>query len=244
MKKSDLKSGMLVELRNKKVLMVLNLMLIRADGDYYPLSYYNDDLTFYKKEAEGYLDIINVSNIQNGAASTTKNWTFESITNDLLWQREEKEMIEIDGVEYDLDYVKRKLGVGIEGDTVEMEEPKEEKKKFEIEYENCFVIDTEPPHRLGNKTNAKDLNSRYGMYRKTLKNAEYSLKRNQRANRLEALVEELQGELGGNYSIYQNDVGNYRCRTGWADIGAVTMLELTADKICEMLNNEEYKLDV
>ncbi len=58
------------------------------------------------------------------------------------------------------------------------------------------------------------------------------------------LVKELQGELGGNYSIYQNDVGNYRCRTGWADIGAVTMLELTADKICEMLNNEEYKLDV
>ncbi|MCP5063315.1 MAG: hypothetical protein GY936_12745, partial [Ignavibacteriae bacterium] len=232
MKKSDLKTGMLVELRNKKVLMVLNLMLIRADGDYYPLSYYNDDLTFYKKESEGYLDIINVSNIQNGAASTTKNWTLESITNNLLWQREEKEMIEIDGVEYELEDIKRMIDSRVEAGNKPTElAPKEEKKKFEIEYaEGCYSICNTMP--LLTQCIKKDsANSKHGKYRKTKQNAEYSLKRNQRANRLEALVEELQGELGGNYSIYQNDVGNYRCRTGWADIGAVTMLELTADKI-------------
>ncbi|MCP4991568.1 MAG: hypothetical protein GY928_37570, partial [Colwellia sp.] len=48
--------------------------------------------------------------------------TLESITNDLLWQREEKEMIVIDGVEYELKEIKRLLNNRTEAKT---EEPKE-----------------------------------------------------------------------------------------------------------------------
>ncbi len=171
MKKSDLKTGVhSVVFRNGKIGKIVGECIRGANGVWAILANFDEDL---KHENNKDFDVV------------------EILERTSIWQREEKEMIEIDGVEYEKDFVLNAIKDATFPDFSQpKEEPKEEKKK------------------------------------------------------LVELVKELQGELGGSYSIYQNDVGNYRCRTGWADIGAVTMLELTADKICEMLNNEEYKLDV
>ncbi len=141
----------------------------------------------------------------------------------------------IDGVEY-----------------IPKEEPKEEKKKFEIEYDEHYSvfhneIDVITPNCVTLKE-SKNKIIKHGLTRKTEQNAEYSQKRNQRANRLEALVEELQGELGvGDCYVIHNTITNrygYRCEPNGVEVGIVKMKEETAIKICEILNNEEYKLDI
>lgn len=165
-----------------------------------------------------------------------------------LWQREEKEMIKIDGVEYEKKWVKDCIdSITLGYDMPKKEEPKEEKKEFVIEY-----IGLKKVYELGaldynEESNViGDRKVEHGRYRKTEQNAEYSQKRNQRANRLEALVEELQGELGiGDSYVYFDEDHEYWRNTLLCApyIGSVGMTEKTAVKICEMLNNEEYGLE-
>ena len=84
----------------------------------------------------------------------------------------------------------------------------------------------------------------HGRFRTTRENAEKSLLRNKRANRLEALVEQIQGNLKGDYCIYQEYKNIWEF--GLKNIkqpGVVTMQQETAIKICEMLNNSEFSLE-
>ena len=158
-------------------------------------------------------------------------------------EKRKKEMIEIDGVEYEKDYVKNLIKVDaiIFGAKTETEPLK---GKYKIEYEkDCYMLDV---IIIEDADPCSCTHKDHGRYRKTQKNAEYSLERNKRANRLEALVEDLQGELGVGdcYIIYNNLTKRYgyRCEPNAIEIGIVRMKEETAIKICEMLNNEEYEL--
>lgn len=86
-----------------------------------------------------------------------------------------------------------------------------------------------------------------GLYRKSEKNARKSLERIKRTNRLEALVEQIQGNFDGEYFIYK------KIKTGlWAYTQScqtdyypevILMKESTAKKIVKMLNNGEFSLD-
>ena len=254
-KKSDLKSGVhSVVFRNGKRGQVDGDRLIASNGIWATLPNFNENL---KNKDNKDWDIIEVLELKP------------------LWQREEKEMIEIDGVEYEKGWVKGCIDLVLLGEkekeapkeepkpaeTIDlnngkisldhtkpypgMEEPKEEKKKFVIEYEKnktyalatCSIFDKV---EVGITNTFKNR----GRYRKTEQNAKYSQKRNQIANRLEALVEELQGELGvGEYTIYIAN-GAYKTEhSTYFNIGDILMTEETAIKICEMLNNEEYDLE-
>jgi len=184
-----------------------------------------------------------------------------------LWQREEKEMIEIDGVEYEkVEVIEAIETIRVRASKEKPIEPKEEpkgekeikgfrdleeKKKFVIEYgstEDCLysIINADSVEtRLYYDKDIDESFLTHGRYRKTRANAEYSQKRNQIANRLEALVECLQDELGiGGYCIFKGS-------KGWRSIGCasanyaetILMTEKTAVKICEILNNEEYSLE-
>ena len=85
----------------------------------------------------------------------------------------------------------------------------------------------------------------HGRYRTTLEQAEASLLRNKRANRLEALVYQLQDKVEGSYCIYKHlDVWGFADKhkdTYYPDV--VLMLKSTAKTICSMLNNNEFRLD-
>ena len=92
MRKEDLKTGMLVQLRNGEVKAII--------GDYYyayksynNLSWFRDDLT--NKDINDY-DIIRVSSVITGYDLKPENWTEETLNNNLLWEREEvPEYVEI-----------------------------------------------------------------------------------------------------------------------------------------------------
>jgi hypothetical protein len=152
-----------------------------------------------------------------------------------------KEMIDIDGIEYELQMVKEAIEM-VEyikeksGDSLVLQpEPKEEKKEFVIEYDNpWFTNKNREIKRFANGLFIPLKMLEFGELRKTKQNAEYSKKRNQRADLLEALVEELQGELG---------VGDYEEIAYKGDKYLQKMKYETFIKICEMLNNEEYSLE-
>lgn len=85
----------------------------------------------------------------------------------------------------------------------------------------------------------------YGSYRKTKETAEQSLLRNKRANRLEALVEQIQGDLSGDYFIYYNisrDTWYKNTATTVVYPEIVLMQESTAVTICNMLNEGTFSL--
>lgn len=121
------------------------------------------------------------------------------------------------------------------------------KKKHVIEYneEDAFFIG------IYGITNGIDGDNEdylaHGRYRKTKENAEYSLKRTQQANRLEALIEDLQGELGVGDHTVCNSKGKYnRIYAPHAPhfiFGNVRMKEETANKVCDLLNSGRYSLD-
>ena len=87
----------------------------------------------------------------------------------------------------------------------------------------------------------------HGRYRKTKEVAEQSLLRNKQANRLEALVEQIQGNLEGDYIIYYDTLSphwHYRSLSNHIFYpGIIVMRESTARKVCEMLNNGEFSLE-
>ena len=84
----------------------------------------------------------------------------------------------------------------------------------------------------------------HGRYRRTKEQAEHSLLRNKRANRLEALVYELQEKVGGKHYVYEQE-GTWTKSTICFNVhpGVVLMKKSTAIKICNMLNNGKFSLE-
>lgn len=110
MKKSDLRSGMLVLQASGKVKMVLNGTLIAGnDGAWSPLSNYYENLESRVAQPS---DIVAVSQKLNGEYLSTMNWTLQTVERFLLWKRpschlklgepvkSEKPYAVIDGKEY------------------------------------------------------------------------------------------------------------------------------------------------
>lgn len=95
MKKSDLKSGMLVEYRNGGLRLVINESLI--NDMYCDFGQLRNDLT---NRLNSCTDIVRVSNVLDGGDLLPRNWSSEIITNNLLWERKEEIIVELDGVEY------------------------------------------------------------------------------------------------------------------------------------------------
>jgi len=222
MKKSSLKSGVhSVVFRNgdNGLYDGKGFNIIDCEGDYWYIDRYSNEL---EHNNDNQWDVIKITETNT------------------LWQREEKVVTERPKKE---DYVHDNgYHIAVESyvDYLELakpeakkEEPKEEKKPFVIEYDGCgafFINISSVAYGYDGKS---ENYIKHGRYRKTKENAEYSQKRNQIANRLEALVEELQGELG---------VGSYQTILYKGDIFTQKMKAETYKTICEMLNNEEYSL--
>ena len=96
MKKSDLKTGMLVQYRKGDVGIVINNFIIE-DDTWLNLNCFNDDLTSisYKKH-----DILKVSDIQKSFDLIPHHWTNIKLNENILWERTPEKTFEIDGVEY------------------------------------------------------------------------------------------------------------------------------------------------
>lgn len=98
MKKSDLKTGMLVELRNGDICMLIGDTFV-DNGQYLPLSDISEDLEEIYSETG--CDIIKVSNVLCDNYCIPKYWTSKMLNKNLLWERKvEKPCAIIDGVEY------------------------------------------------------------------------------------------------------------------------------------------------
>ena len=139
--------------------------------------------------------------------------------------------------------------------TIELMKAEETKpKKFEFKYDRtCYVLGTHATSMI----NRFEYNSAFlessafdGSLRISKEQAEKSLARNKRTNRIEALAEQLRGlkewEYGeGNY---------YICRSGDSTIWEIDVTSETfypesfymtkecAKEICRMLNNGEFEL--
>jgi len=84
MKKSDLKTGMLVQYKNGKVRMVINDTLIGSDNYMQEIKSYNDDLTMNNHHR---LCIKKVSEVLEAMQSAPKHWTEKTLNENLLWER-------------------------------------------------------------------------------------------------------------------------------------------------------------
>lgn len=103
--KSDLKTGMLVQYRDGGVRMVVNDVLLKYDL-FMRVSNYKEDLLCKDDES---FDIMKVSKVLSNQNLIPQNWTEKVLNKNLLWQRFEREEIEIDGVRYDKEEVKERL---------------------------------------------------------------------------------------------------------------------------------------
>ena len=131
----------------------------------------------------------------------------------------------------------------------EMKAELEKKDKFEWKYElwETYLIDEYPLSCdwIGNDKKYLE----YGRYRSTEKGAELSFTRNKRANRLEALAEQLGGlkEFVTNektwYLLNRGDKWVYSYTLYIYNPEAVYMTEECAKQICDLLNNGEFSLD-
>ena len=126
--------------------------------------------------------------------------------------------------------------------TLKKDVEKESKSQWQYEKGKTFMLYLSSI--VNNCAGDAKPNLELGIYRITKENAQKSLLRNKRANRLEALVEHIQGNLKGDYCIYQEYKNIWEF--GLKNIkqpGVVTMQQETAIKICEMLNNSEFSLE-
>ena len=102
MKKSELKTGMLVELRLGYVYLVINDTLVSKNSEWMDLGGYEENLCRCQRyaSAKGF-DIMRVSKVLTTYDLYPKYWTSQHLTNNLLWERNEgKSAVTIDGVEY------------------------------------------------------------------------------------------------------------------------------------------------
>ena len=97
MVKSDLKTGMLFQCRNSDIYLVINDYAISIIK-YFDLETQNEDLT----DCNPNFDIMIVSNVLTGADLIPTNWNKQTITENLLWERDKsKETIKIGEITYD-----------------------------------------------------------------------------------------------------------------------------------------------
>lgn len=127
-------------------------------------------------------------------------------------------------------------------------EEQKKPKKFEIEYEKGVTFCLGETSAM-NGCNGDDIKLlKHGRYRKTKESAEISLARNKHANRLEALVDQLDGMkewICGeeNFNVYyENNEFTYGNSKYIYEIDKVYMTEECAIKVCEILNAGEYEL--
>ena len=131
----------------------------------------------------------------------------------------------------------------------EMEAELNRPKKFELKYEkdHAYLVST---HEIGGHcSGSHKVFLDHGRYRQTKEAAELSLARNRRANRLEALVEQVGSikefyEDTKNYTVYYTECSGweYDYSTTTLSPEKVYMDETTAKKVCEILNAGEYEL--
>lgn len=124
---------------------------------------------------------------------------------------------------------------------------KQAKPKFEWKYGDysTYVLADTYILKIDYGNNSKNLE--HGRYRKTQKTAEQSLARNKRANRLEALAEQLGGliefdSISWNYHIYQEGRKWIGGSTSLFLPEVVYMTKDCAIEICRMLNAGEFSL--
>lgn len=128
----------------------------------------------------------------------------------------------------------------------ELKNPKP--KKFEWKYgKSTYVL-----HSYGYAINSiKENELEHGRYRLTKEVAEQSLARNKRANRLEALVEQLDGLQDPHspfhtyFIVFDEKENNYKSVT-WPDMISPEIVYMTkkcAIEICRMLNSGEFSLE-
>ena len=136
----------------------------------------------------------------------------------------------------------------------QIEELKKSKpKKFEWEYGYTpSVVGNAGTYIIGsNKPQKGDSFIEHGRYRLTKESAEQSLSRNKRANRLEALAEQLGGLKVFEYEVYNYYIFKNICSGEWQHAWAshsnypeaVYMTLDCANEICRMLNEGEFSLD-
>ena len=99
MKKSDLKTGMLVMRREGAIQLLVKKTFIVKTGGFNLLSSIDDDLSNVFGDGG---DIIKVSKVLNGYSLGHDQWTESMIDNNLLWKEIEAEIFacELDGVKY------------------------------------------------------------------------------------------------------------------------------------------------
>lgn len=106
MKKTDLKTGMLVQLRNGNIYLVINDVLIDTKG-FIPLAHYDDDFNYTFVDSppsrnplkNKELDIIKISHVIT--VPYVSRWNEHNINHYLKWEREEDNTIK------DMDELKR-----------------------------------------------------------------------------------------------------------------------------------------
>ena len=107
MKKQDLKTGMLVQVRNGNVYMLINDTFASNEGW---MSLYSFDKDLNDRE-HNELDIMKVSIVLEDYFLMPKYWNEKTLNNNLLWEREETKKMTVSEIQKELE---EKLGYKIE----------------------------------------------------------------------------------------------------------------------------------
>ena len=99
MKKSDLKTGMLVMKRTGRIELVVKKTLLTKSGGFNELKSLNDNL---KNQYHPEHDIVKVSKVLKGQLLGYSEWKESVIDDNLFWREEQVEIFacELDGVSY------------------------------------------------------------------------------------------------------------------------------------------------
>lgn len=150
-------------------------------------------------------------------------------------------MTELEEAQKQLQEVQAKIDKLVE------EEAKPKKWEWSYERDSTFFIGTTSVHTIYSEAHYSSIE--HGRCRRTEEQAEYSLLRNKRANRLEALAMEIGGlyewkECSERYYInYANNKWNSYYASTYHHPEVVYMSKETAMTICKMLNEGTYSLD-
>jgi len=126
-------------------------------------------------------------------------------------------------------------------DEIQFTIPEPPKKEYKFKsFKGQYALDI--PEALENVKGNFSITFNIGLYRHTKEQVEASLERNKKANRLEMLVYDIQEEVGGDYYVYRK--GNkWEYNNGSSYYPEVVLMyKETAKRVCEILNNGEYKL--
>jgi len=105
MKKSDLKTGMLIQIQNGRVYLVVDEFAISNSNTWFELNSNKEDLTYSNPD----FNINKVSRILINYKLMPKYWTEETLNNNLLWERSTIETIEIAGQKFNKEEVENAL---------------------------------------------------------------------------------------------------------------------------------------